>query len=1382
MGAVYLALDTQLRRAVALKLLPREKAQNPTLVRRFQAEAQSAASLKHENIVTVYEAGEADGYYFIAQEFVEGIDVADLVQRRGVLPAKRSQDIIKQVARALQHASEQGIVHRDIKPANLLIRRDGTVKLADLGLARSMDDSADTRITRAGTTVGTVDYMSPEQARDSSAADVRSDIYSLGCTWYHMLTGSPPYPEGSLTNKLRSHAETPLPDPRVKNANIPEAVVAVLHRMMAKKPLDRYQTAAELIDDLENSNLSRDAVSDTILSDDTEFDATPPAAAAPEPTIARPGKKQRPRETTRDDEDDVRVVRHEPAPTPSRPIKKSPPREVKRDDEYYFDDEREHQKAPAAPEPPAAQSKPARKSPPRQARHEEPPRHEEYEEEEADERGEARVQVIHPEPAASSSRPSPASPLYKGPPPRETKRDVVGADTEEQPEKNYTSLIYGTLALVFVGAVIGLAWLTKGFSSSLDAPDQSANPFRLNEPVVANPANQTPDGKAAVPNAAQANQAQASRDPANNAVSKDGVANADPSNPQQSTGVILPTTTPNQLLPKDVQERRQYLERLGLPLWVGEPRPVLGLAVLAVRAGASGERQYGSLNEALENVPPAGAVISLLGDGPFALRPAQLTLRTRIVIQAGRSAGPAPHPLIVLVPGEKGTETPLQLTSTALELKGVHFALDAAAFKAGFPAALLHVSSGDVYVQDCSFTIKGKSSVPCAAIKLDGEVNSGDSRLHNQTRLLLENSVIRGQDLSVVQAELGHADIVVRDSLAYCGEAPIVHFTSKPRKPADALQYLRFVASTLCTRGNAFQLGRTADDPVTTAVSLLNCVVSAPPDTKHPTLVNLRGWTMAQAGDQMGKVLTWKSTNSLFLGWKTLIETHPEGKTGAVSFQEWAHLWKSKDCGEKEQFQLVNWPVEKISDIAHTDLRVFDPQTIKTQFVKTSSGGWPGCPIESLMVADVDAVEKTVETASRPKIPAGLFDDGRPTPKTIRVDLTKEDLGKAITGQNLPNGTVVIASGFGPRSSSPIVIQKTWIRLHFQQTEGPPLVLAPRLVESARTPPANSSDDAFISVVQGGVEIVNAAFTIPVTEKTVPPAWFMEVIDGDMALRQCRIQGPMSNSRNKGLIKWGRTGQPAPARPFAGELEGYAAITNCFLSGSGVLIEADLRRRALFMRNSIAVSRDDLLTVKLDGVDSQIAGAVDLRRSTFSAPGSIFKVEAAPLTAPTDSPLTFFTDRCVFATPIKYGSKKPTPTLMSYTGPLLETRQLNWWEDRNGYSPDLAYFLRPASESSQLAPQAFEQSWQQQWRPDQIVNPLTGVGGVFLKDDLPHRSKLEAADFQLHARSKAMRWDGSDKPIGAIVGEMNLPEINSVAAPSGKAKATKPGATPIQGF
>jgi serine/threonine-protein kinase len=278
MGAVYKAVDVDLGRPVALKILQPELALKPKVLERFRREARSAARLNHENIVTVYEFAEVNGTYLLALEFVEGIDLYDYVSLHRKLAPDEARRVAIQAARALAHAYNQGIVHRDIKPSNfLLTQKDGQphLKLTDFGLARAVgqDDLPDTkvrvqagpaefvvRLTTLGTTVGTVDYMSPEQARDSSAADVRSDIYSLGCTLYFMLAGEVLFPEGTPAEKILKHVEAPPPDVRRANAQVPEGLVVVLERMLAKNPADRYQTPQELLTDLETCESLRPAL------------------------------------------------------------------------------------------------------------------------------------------------------------------------------------------------------------------------------------------------------------------------------------------------------------------------------------------------------------------------------------------------------------------------------------------------------------------------------------------------------------------------------------------------------------------------------------------------------------------------------------------------------------------------------------------------------------------------------------------------------------------------------------------------------------------------------------------------------------------------------------------------------------------------------------------------------------------------------------------------------------------------------------------------------------------------------------------------------------------------------------------------------------------
>ncbi|WP_149496978.1 serine/threonine-protein kinase [Roseiconus lacunae] len=249
MGAVFRAHDQRLDRIVALKVIP-FVGNDPELQRRFRNEAQNAAKLDHPRIARVFDAGDYDDWHYIVFEYISGINLRDLVQDRGVLSLDDAVLYTSQVTQALDHASQRGIVHRDIKPSNLLVSEDGSVKLVDMGLARSDNLELSEDMTASGVTLGTFDYISPEQALDPRDADIRSDLYSLGCTLYFMLTGEPPYTGGTMLQKLISHGNAPLPDPRQLRPDLPDEVVAVMHRMMAKDPKARYQTAGDLLADL----------------------------------------------------------------------------------------------------------------------------------------------------------------------------------------------------------------------------------------------------------------------------------------------------------------------------------------------------------------------------------------------------------------------------------------------------------------------------------------------------------------------------------------------------------------------------------------------------------------------------------------------------------------------------------------------------------------------------------------------------------------------------------------------------------------------------------------------------------------------------------------------------------------------------------------------------------------------------------------------------------------------------------------------------------------------------------------------------------------------------------------------------------------------------
>lgn len=312
MGVVYKAEHRMMGRTVALKVIDERFINNRQAIERFRNEVQAAGQLNHPNIVRAYDAEQAGNLHFLAMEFVDGISLAELIDRKGPLSADQAGNVVRKVCHGLQHAAKHKMVHRDIKPQNIMVTQDGKVRILDFGLARlarsdqvdfeaqpeAMQRTADA-LTHVGLVLGTPDYIAPEQARDAHQIDIRADIYSLGCTLYFLLTGRPPFPEGTVMQKMVAHMDqTPEPVQNLQ-PNVPRATVDVVNRAMQKEPVDRFQSPAEmaaaiesalqLFDDSMSSSPRTDSASDDSRSTDHALGKLAAAAAGDGRAPIRPG-------------------------------------------------------------------------------------------------------------------------------------------------------------------------------------------------------------------------------------------------------------------------------------------------------------------------------------------------------------------------------------------------------------------------------------------------------------------------------------------------------------------------------------------------------------------------------------------------------------------------------------------------------------------------------------------------------------------------------------------------------------------------------------------------------------------------------------------------------------------------------------------------------------------------------------------------------------------------------------------------------------------------------------------------------------------------------------------------------------------------------------
>jgi eukaryotic-like serine/threonine-protein kinase len=1311
MGTVFLAVDTDLNRTVALKVLPKDRAANPVLVRRFKAEGQAAAQMEHPNIVRVFEAGEADGFLYMALEYVEGIDVYELVERRGVIPVKRSTDIIRQTTLALQHAHERGIVHRDIKPSNLLIKRDGSVKLADMGLARSVDETLETNITRAGTTVGTVDYMSPEQARNSKAADVRSDIYSLGCTWYHMLTGHPPFPDGGMTNKLQAHAISTRPDPRAENDRVPEGIVAVIQRMMACKPDDRYQTPQELLDDLEATGKMHRTVDESALAALADEGTAAQHVEADAEPVVRVGDI---------DQFDLSSLREsgeyetsEPPAESSRPAAKpgrgretrekkqgqrarttSAGTEAPTHDEAAVPDGR-RAFGPLEPETPGRQQAAARRTPPA----EEEPRAEQSKRKSAKQKPDRTPSGRRSRRGTATTKGAAASEQPLAGPSQPVDGSTRGVDLEKLK-------VVIPVALV-IAALVGIGYaLMRGGDSLGVSP--AINPYAGEKPQ-----DEIGPAKVAASDTTEDNKPEQEPSPGGDA------------EPRQVSELPFPGAE---------DAARPAPDQLPLvPGWVDAFRRPAAQAQrsLVVRRRPDGSGQVATINDALDKLPREGGTVEIDGDGPFRLEAVTIRNRQRVRVQAAEGR----QPVVQLIPPDDWKTGPLvSVQNTHLELQGLHFVLVDPGPTAG---EVFGIHNGNLALRDCTITLESQAPGDVTALRLRGR---GSERGEAPSgKCLLENVVIRGANLTSVALEGPAAELVAGNCLLVAGNAPAIVLGGAADGTSagdDSLSRgVRLLATTVLSTQAAIVLRHEAssDSPVPTDVIIRRSLLGRPSGSgadDASAMTTLIGWPQGTGGLGAARIegLTVQLDQSLLVGWSRLLRL--ADAAGATLEQipaetdAWRKFWNQglrSDAVLAESIPLAA-PGGATPEAVHADLSA----------IARSSGQLPGCRPNEFPDQPAGLMEHVVAAVRKPYEPEGLGRGMKIAGEPVRFDLgLRRSLSRFLASDACPDATHVIAFGSGLKELEPLVIENKSIRLEFESTDKP-LVIQPTAGREGAPP-----EEALITVRNGTLDLVAAPLKLPALSRRNYPRSTILLEDASLAVRYARIEGPLVDVDNA-----------APLIRIANAVatqQRYVLIESSFLVSLGPLVSGPVRWEALIARNSVLVTQTDAMTARVDAPDLSPAGIV-LDHCTIATGGAAIRADVESSAADNTPALTLHARACIFAGPV--GRPTDSSVVVAHSAGAAQNHSLRWWGSLNGYSERLSgSFIDGRSE-----PGDFARDWLANWGQGHEAQSLTGKTDVLFHKALPDLLRLvEPESFQLSNSATAATWGPGGTRLGATV-------------------------------
>jgi eukaryotic-like serine/threonine-protein kinase len=1225
MSNVFRAVHEESGNVVAVKVLPRTLAKNVMLLQRFIREAKSAEALDHPNIVSIFDRGFDQGRHYLVLEFVEGRDLHDRVRLNGPMAPDEAVRFIREVAEGLRYAAGRGMIHRDVKPANLLMTPDGHAKIIDLGLALQTEDE-DERVTRDGTTVGTVDYMAPEQARDSRQTSERSDIYSLGCTFYYLLTGSAPYPGGGLADKLARHYKAPIPEVRDHRPDVSEGLSLLIRKMMEKKPEKRYADYDQLIaalDGLSSPSIQPDegVVLDALIVDDDDDDEIGLAPTESNISRARSDSASRPPSTrdqyltaeiVDDDEDDdlpAPSAKSIPAP-PSRPRsgsglrtprkESSAPQEISLADLAALDADDKAASRRAARR--SSTSTPALKT------------------------GSSSISSKAAGPALDAILEEDEPVHGDGGPPRRSSRDELSLKT-----------------WIAAGVLVGLSIAIVGFGVSMivsmmkpekppevtERPNEETRPIEEIQPVTPNPkiTKATPPPPKVVKPV----------EPVKSATPEVKVAAEPP--------------------PEEKRYSAEWEARL-FPVAPAKPAPIADRPKVVVRRvlEAGTEPQKTSLAAALSL---AGDDVEIADTGPFFEDDCQVAGKSRLIRGRG---GIRPIIKIDATSDQmvRSQSSKIQVGGTKVDhlvLEGLDIAVDLRDIPDD-QLSLILCQGGDLTLRDCSLTVyNANASRPNKYSIIRVEEGT------NPNRIVLERSIIRGPIRTLMEVTASKAVIVFDRSIVVGDSGPLVSLEAS-EKGSRAIYFHR---SLIATRG----------------------VVLESPGRSNPTVVRSLGSTFAKieggnpapmfairavlAGDP-GTALDWSGEDNSFVGWSGWLSSEPRSAIRISGLDGVRGCWNGSDSSSEESPNP--WPVSVPSEfVVPADFWTLAPAR-RGSLIRVAT---PHARLKELTV-DYLVRLPTPELSATLTAPFVAQD----LPRGIQVMPAARAAPPPPPPQ--PNAKGPRPKAAMPKGAMPNPVPQGPLNLTFNVQEAPWLgdlgqFLAEKLVEgttqatvqvrgggnhltspirlrdglsiailgdslpvpgSATTMPTffpkpEAADRALIELHKGDLAIDSLAFS---SEGATRPRHWILVEDSVLAIRHCRFRDPGASSSTVGSSIAFVARGTAPIPPRVGPLVSStdrptARLKDCLIWTGSDAISAEVGRGVVDLQNCLILSGGPAVTLLPQQVDrNKFEADLVLDRCTFAVDKSTILLGPwhGDPAGPT-RPWLVWTRRCVFPKP-----------------------------------------------------------------------------------------------------------------------------------------------------